>query len=85
MKDHEEEKNVKNSFSALRTNKNFIRNWVVAFKLGCLRKKTQVEGILFLKKALEFLGLLLYPWKFWTQQSFIPGNPSKLPDTSWDF
>ena len=39
----------------------------------------------FLKKLVEFLGLLFFPWKLWTRQSFIPGNPAKLYDNSWEW
>ena len=27
-----------------------------------------------LKKPLEFVGLLLHPWTFWTKQSLFPGG-----------
>ena len=43
------------------------------------------EGILFCKKTLKFLGLSIYPWKFWTKQSFILANTVKLYYTSWKF
>ena len=38
-----------------------------------------IEDILFWKLPLEFLGFLLYPWKFQTKQGFTPRNPTKLP------
>ena len=35
-------------------------------------------GHTFLKIPLEYLGFLLYPWKFQTKQSFAPRNSKKL-------
>ena len=37
------------------------------------------------KKALKFLGLSLYPWKFCTKQSFTLANSVKLCYTLWKF
>ena len=48
-------------------------------------KKPGVIKSIFLKKALEFLGLLLYPWKFWTKEGFIVGNSGKLCYIPWKF
>ena len=39
----------------------------------------------FFNQALEFLGLLLYPWKFWKKQSFTPGNSGNLCYTPGKF
>ena len=50
------------------------------FQLGYSRKNPNrgVEDILFWKRRLEFLDLLLYPWKFMTKGSFTPGNTTRL-------
>ena len=85
MKSSQQRKDVQNCCSALHTNKNFIRNWLVVYKLRFSRKKIWVDDIYtFLNKPLDFLDLLLYPLKFRTKQSFILGNPTKLCDTSWE-
>ena len=47
--------NVKKGCPALHTNKNFIRSWFVVCKLGCFRKKMEVEDMLFWK----------HHWNFW--------------------
>ena len=55
--------------------------------LGYSRKKFR-QGWLkytFFKKSLEFLGLSLYPWKFWRKQSFTSGNSTKLYYNPWEF
>ena len=69
---------------ALGTDKNFIRNRFLVCQFDYSRKKMGLKIYIFLKKPMEFLGLLFCPWKFWTKQSFIPGNPAKLYDTSWE-
>ena len=55
--------------------------------LGYSRKKFR-QGWLkhtFFKNSLEFLGLSLYPWKFWRKQSFTSGNSTKLYYNPWEF
>ena len=47
-------------------------NWAIP------KKKREFWGHTLLKKALKFLSLFFYPWKFWTKPSFISGNPAKL-------
>ena len=55
------------------------------------RKKSKGRGIkdiflknhgviknIFLRKTPEFLSLFLYPWKFWTKETFTPRNSIKL-------
>ena len=61
-----------------------FRVWFIVCKLGYSRKKMRVEDIL-LKKPLQFLGLLFHLWKFCSKHSFIPGNPAKSYDTSWEW
>ena len=39
----------------------------------------------FLKTSLEFLGFLLYQWKFQTKQGFTRRNSTKLCYTPWKF
>ena len=48
-------------------------------------QKGWFEDIVFWKKALIFLGLSLYPLKFWTKQSFTLANSVKLCCTPWKF
>ena len=43
-------------------------NWAVL--------ENQTDG--FLKRPLEFLAFLLYPWKFQAKQSFTPRSSTKL-------
>ena len=50
--------------------------WIVPEK-----KKTGGGGHIFLETPLEFLGFLLFPWKFETKQGFTPRNPTKLRNT----
>ena len=55
--------------------------------LGYSRKKFR-QGWLkhtFFKKSLEFLGLSLYPWKFWRKQSFTLRNFTKSYYNPWEF
>ena len=55
--------------------------------LGYSRKKFR-QGWMkhtFFKKSLEFLGLPLYPWKFWRKQNFTSGNSIKLYYNPWEF
>ena len=52
---------------------------------GLFQKKIKHGGFRthFLEPRLEYLGYLLYPWKFQTKQGFTPRNSTKLPDTAW--
>ena len=70
MKRSWQREDAKKGGPALCTDKNFIRNWFLVFKLGYSRKKMGVEHILFWEKQLKFLGLLFHPWKFWTKQNY---------------
>ena len=87
MKRSWQREDAKKCGPALHTDKNFIRNWFLVFKLGYFRKQKRVEHILFWKKkkkTLKFLGLLFHPWTFWTKQSYSSlKNPAKLYDTYW--
>ena len=51
----------------------------------CFFKNPGVINNIFLRKTLEFLALLLYPWKFWTKESFSPRNSGKLYYRPWKF
>ena len=59
---------------------NTINVWYGNWQKVCMkrsRRKDQAKkgwSSTFLKEPLEFLGLLFQPWKFWTKESFIPGN-----------
>ena len=80
MKRSWQREDAKKGGPALHTDKSFIRNWFLVWKLGYPRKKMGVEQI-----QLEFLGLLFHPWKFWTKQSYSTlKNPAKLYDTYWE-
>ena len=48
-------------------------NWIIPEKV----ETGGFEDIFFWKKALQVLGLSIYPWKFWTKQSFNLGNSVK--------
>ena len=56
--------------------------------IGLFRKKSKQGGLrtyFFEIKKLKFLGLLLYPWKFSTKQSFTLANFVKLCYTPWKY
>ena len=74
--------NVQKGCSALHSNNSFIRNWLIVFKLDYSRKKMGLRKYFF-EKTLEFLVSSFHPWKFWTKQSFIPGNSGRFYGTSW--
>ena len=48
-------------------------------------KTLELLRIYFSKKALKFLGLLLFPWRFWAKENFTPGNMEKLCYTTGKF
>ena len=48
-------------------------------------KTLELLRIYFSKKVLEFLGLLLFPWRFWAKENFTPGNTEKLCYTPGKF
>ena len=61
-------------------------SWFLVCKLGYSRKKMGREHILSWEKKLKFLGLLFYPWKFWTKQNYSSQkNHAKLYDTYWEW
>ena len=48
--------------------------------IGLFQKKLRQEWLqhMLFKKSLKFLGLWLYPCKFWRKKSFTSGNSTKL-------
>ena len=80
MKRSWQREDAKKGGPTLHTDKSFIRNWFLVWKLGYPSKKMGVEHI-----QVEFLGLLFHPWKLWTKQSYSSlKNPAKLYDTYWE-
>ena len=83
MKRSWQREDAKKGGPAWHIDKNFIRNCFLVCILGYSRKMG-VKDIPFWKNHWN-LGLLFHAWKFWTKQSFIPRNPTKLYDTSWEW
>ena len=67
-------------FRTFKQQKKLYFESLVLAALGYSRKKTNrdVEDIFFWNPPLEFLGFLLYYWKFQTKQSFTPRGSTKL-------